>query len=214
MEVNDPDLDAFESASLAQLQARELGKIEAFIPNLWYRPNFRVNGTAWTFSCTIGVDPCCDESCNLVKIAGVKFMEAQAPNDRPPAIQYLSVHCDISPLVQGPQFKLWGGNEGSSALLAPNCHNILEFYVGTLASWLPVASVEGGLCCNKEFKKAQDEISPGWDKAWHWSSCRSLSMVWNACSRCSWRNNAGRRAARASSSSSGSIPTSFSSCQR
>ena len=61
-------------------------------------------------------------------------MEAQAPNDRPPAIQYLSVHCDISPLVQGPQFKLWGGNEGSSALLAPNCHNILEFYVGTLAS--------------------------------------------------------------------------------
>ena len=34
MEVNDPDLDAFESASLAQLQARELGKIEAFIPNL------------------------------------------------------------------------------------------------------------------------------------------------------------------------------------
>ena len=37
MEVNDPDLDAFESATRAQLRARELGKIEAFIPNL--RPN-------------------------------------------------------------------------------------------------------------------------------------------------------------------------------
>ena len=37
MEVNDPDLDAFESASRAQLRARESGKIEAFIPNL--QPN-------------------------------------------------------------------------------------------------------------------------------------------------------------------------------
>ena len=34
MEVNDPDLDAFESAIRAQLRARELGKIEALIPNL------------------------------------------------------------------------------------------------------------------------------------------------------------------------------------
>ena len=39
MEVNDPDLDAFQSAT-RQLQARELGKIEAFIPNLW--PNASV----------------------------------------------------------------------------------------------------------------------------------------------------------------------------
>ena len=37
MEFDDPDLDAFESASHAQLQARKLGKIEAFIPNL--QPN-------------------------------------------------------------------------------------------------------------------------------------------------------------------------------
>ena len=34
MEVDDSDLDAFESATRAQLRARELGKIEAFIPNL------------------------------------------------------------------------------------------------------------------------------------------------------------------------------------
>ena len=33
-EVNDTDLDAFEPATHAQLQARELGKIKAFIPNL------------------------------------------------------------------------------------------------------------------------------------------------------------------------------------
>ena len=32
MEVNDPDSDAFELATRAQLQARELGKIEALIP--------------------------------------------------------------------------------------------------------------------------------------------------------------------------------------
>ena len=34
MEVNDPDPDAFESATCAQLRGRELGKIEALIPNL------------------------------------------------------------------------------------------------------------------------------------------------------------------------------------
>ena len=37
MEVNDPDLDTFESATRAQLRAREFGKIGALIPNL--RPN-------------------------------------------------------------------------------------------------------------------------------------------------------------------------------
>ena len=34
MEVYGPDLDAFESATHAQLQARELCNIEALIPNL------------------------------------------------------------------------------------------------------------------------------------------------------------------------------------
>ena len=34
MEVDDPDLDAFGSATRAQLRAREIGKIEALIPNL------------------------------------------------------------------------------------------------------------------------------------------------------------------------------------
>ena len=37
MEVNNPDLDALESATNAQLGARELGEVEALIqvPNLW-----------------------------------------------------------------------------------------------------------------------------------------------------------------------------------
>ena len=38
MEVDDLGLDAFESATHAQLRSRELGKIKAFIPNL-RRPN-------------------------------------------------------------------------------------------------------------------------------------------------------------------------------
>ena len=33
MEINDPDLDAFEFATSAQLRARELGKIGALIRN-------------------------------------------------------------------------------------------------------------------------------------------------------------------------------------
>ena len=61
--------------------------------------NFRVYGTAWTFSGTICVNPCGDEPCDLVEFARVKFMDAQAARDLPPAIQYQSVHCDISPLV-------------------------------------------------------------------------------------------------------------------
>ena len=42
------------------------------------------------------MDPGGDESCDLVEITRVKFMEAQGARDRPSAIQYLSVHCGIS----------------------------------------------------------------------------------------------------------------------
>ena len=52
-----------------------------------------------TFSGTICVDQWVDELCDLVEITRVKFVEAQGARDRPPAIPYLSVHCDISPLV-------------------------------------------------------------------------------------------------------------------
>ena len=73
-----------------------------------------------------------DESCDLVEITRLKFMEAQGARDRPSAIQYLSVHCYISLLVLSSA--VGGGNEGSRAWLSPNCHNILEFHV---ERWLP-----------------------------------------------------------------------------
>ena len=59
----------------------------------------RENGTAWTFSDTICVDPSGDELCYLVDIIRVKFMRAQGAHDLPLAIQYLPVHCDMSQLV-------------------------------------------------------------------------------------------------------------------
>ena len=69
------------------------------LPRHGQHQNFRVNGTEWTFSGTICVDPCSDESCNLVEIARAKFMKAQGASDQPSEIQYLSFHCDISQLV-------------------------------------------------------------------------------------------------------------------
>ena len=65
----------------------------------WTISNFRLNGTAWTFSGTICVGRAGDESCDLVEITKVKFMEAQGAHDLPPAIQYLPVHCEISQLA-------------------------------------------------------------------------------------------------------------------
>ena len=54
--------------------------------------------------------------------------------------------CPLQNIASGPQFRLEGGNKGSRARLSPNCHHILEFHVGTLASWLPVASSAWGAC--------------------------------------------------------------------
>ena len=51
--------------------------------------NFRVNGTAWTFSCTICVDPWGDESGSLVEITRVKFMQSQEARDLP--LEFLRV---------------------------------------------------------------------------------------------------------------------------
>ena len=58
---------------------------------------FRVSGTAWTFSGTVRVDPLWDDSPSkdLVEIARSKFKEAEGACERPYAIEYLSVHCDI-----------------------------------------------------------------------------------------------------------------------
>ena len=51
--------------------------------------NFRVNGTVWTFKFLQHhlCGPASDESCYLVEITRVKFMEAQGALDQPPTIQ-------------------------------------------------------------------------------------------------------------------------------
>ena len=61
--------------------------------------NCRVNGKACTFFGTICVDPSGDESCNLVEITKVKFMQSQGASYLPPAISYLSVREIILLLV-------------------------------------------------------------------------------------------------------------------
>ena len=64
---------------------------------------FRVCGTAWTFSGTTRVDPTWDDSPGeyLVEISRSKFKEAEGARERPVAIEYLSVHCDILLLILG-----------------------------------------------------------------------------------------------------------------
>ena len=159
--------------------------------------NFRVNGTAWTFSGTIGVDPCGDESCNLVEIARVKFMAALAAHDRPHGIQYLTVHCDISPLVL---------SSGSGDVTKVPVRGFLQIATTSWNSmwerWLPDFQwrpVRGGLCGNEEIEKAVAEIQ---HDTYHDGACPLWieMLVQGELGR----NNAGRRAARASSSSSGS----------
>ena len=57
-------------------------------------------------SCNVRVDPPWDHTviiitAKLVEIARGKFKEAEGARKWPDAIEYLSVHCDISPLILG-----------------------------------------------------------------------------------------------------------------
>ena len=47
------------------------------------------------------MDPPWDDSEDLVEIARSEFKEAEGARKRPDAIEYLSVHCDISQLIFG-----------------------------------------------------------------------------------------------------------------
>ena len=67
--------------------------VKTFESSKWHSVDLR------TFSGTIRVDPSGDESCNLVEITRVKFMQSQGASDLPPAISYLSVSEIISLLV-------------------------------------------------------------------------------------------------------------------
>ena len=123
----------------------------------WTIQNFRVNGTAWTFSGTVCVDRWGDESYDLVEITRVKFMEAHGARDRPPAIQYLSVHCDILPLVV---------NSGSKDVTKVPVRGFLQIATTSWNSvwerWLPDFQrrpERGCLCCNassRNFSSGRD----------------------------------------------------------
>ena len=58
----------------------------------------KLNGTEWTFSSTICVDPLGDESCDLVEITIM-----QAPSNPIPV-------CPLQYITAGPQLRLGGGN--------------------------------------------------------------------------------------------------------
>ena len=96
-------------------------------------------------------------------------MEAQGASTRPSAIQYLSVHCDMSPLVLS-------SGSGEATKVPVRC--ILQIAKTSWNSmwerWLPDFQwrlVRDGLCCNEEFEKAvakiqhdtyHDEACPLW----------------------------------------------------
>ena len=147
------------------------------------------NGTAWTFSGTIFVDRAGDESCDLVEITRVKFMEAQGARDRPSAIQYLSVHCDISPLVLSS-----GSGEVTKVPVRGFLQTATTSWNSMWERWLPDFQwrpVRGCLCCNEEFEKAVAEIQ---HDTYHDGACplRTEMLVQGELGQ----NNAGCRAAR------------------
>ena len=78
--------------------------IDRFPLSHWNLSRFLVGvkactGTGARFSGTDRVDTPWDDSEDLVEIARGKFKEAEGARERPDAIKYLSVHCDISPLI-------------------------------------------------------------------------------------------------------------------
>ena len=153
---------------------------------------FRVCGRAWTFSGTVRVDSPWDDSPgeDLVEIARSKFVEAEGARERPDAIEYLSVHCDLSPLILGsPSEAQKVPVRGFLQTANPTWNSLWERWLPNFA-WRPV---RGGLCGNKDFQKALAEIQL--DKSTWFEMLAQGELR---------RNNAGRRAARASSSSSGS----------
>ena len=85
--------------------------------------------------------------------------------DQPPAIHYLSVHCDILALVL---------SSGSKEVTKVPLRCFLQ-HVGSLASWLTVASSSMGLVWQWGVWK-----SSGRDTAWHLSWWSLSSMDWDS----------------------------------
>ena len=94
-------------------------------------------------------------------------MEAQGARERPPAIQYLSIYCDISPLVLssglGSHARLFRLRLqcGTKAPMLVILQTAAASWNSMWEHWLPdfeLRPVRGGLCCSEEFEKALDEI--------------------------------------------------------
>ena len=155
-----------------------------------------VCGKAWTFACAVRVDPPWDDSDNLVEIARGKIQgsgrgsrTARCNRISVSALRYIATARRIT--FRGTE----GSCHESCARISPSCSRKLEFLglVGTLASWLAWRPVWGGLCYNEEFAKALDELQFDTD---HKQPVLFEMLLQGELGR----NNAGRRAARASSS--------------
>ena len=107
------------------------------------------------------------------EITRVKFMEAQGARDQPPAIQYRSVHCDISPLIL---------SSGSKEVTKVPVRCFLQIATASWNSmwerWLPDFQwrpVRGRFVRQRGFRK-----SPGRHTALQNSWWRLSSMDWDA----------------------------------
>ena len=158
---------------------------------------FRVGGKACTgtgarFSGPYRMDTPWDDSEDLVEIARGKFKEAEGARERPDAIEYLSV--TVSPLryiAADPRFT-FVGTQGSYTQSGIPCGNI------GFPTLLGVLCV--GLCCNEDLKKPLPRFSLT-NLMMEPFLCILRCLFW-ASSGGTTVNNAGRRAARAFSSSS------------
>ena len=106
-----------------------------------------------------------DELCCLVDIARVNLKIHGSTRNQQQSTSNPRPVCPLLYIASRPHFRLSGGslagNKGSLAAWEPSLQcafstgKLSEFHMGTLASWLCVAS---GLCCSEESEQALDEI--------------------------------------------------------
>ena len=133
---------------LIGLSGHLCGKIKKASLKTW---TISKHSSKWTLSGTICVDGAGNESCDLVEITRVKFIEVQGAPDRPHAIQYLTVHCEILPLVLSS-----GSKEATKVPVRCFLQIATTSWNSMWERWLPDFQwypVQGGLCGNEEFEK-------------------------------------------------------------
>ena len=163
--------------------------------------SFWVSGKEWTFSCTVCVDPPWDDSEDLVEISRGKFMDAEGARERPDAIEYLSVHCDVSPLV------LCSLSEARKAPVRGYLQTVHTNWNSPWKRWLPYFawdSVRGACAAMRSSKKPWPRYNMTYIVHSQWSPGAGPLWIEMLVQGEVGRNNAGRQAGRASASSSGS----------